>query len=180
MRTVTYGAACSLDGFITDRGGAIDWLHFSPDVGDFMASYWATVDTIIMGRKTWEAAASQRDDGGSESAAMPGITATYVFSRTLDRIDDPKVQLVKHDAGDFVRRLKGEPGKGICVLGGGDFGRSLLAEGLVDEVGLNIHPILLGGGVPLFLDAGRRIGLDLIESRVMEGGCVLARYRVAR
>ena len=51
---------------------------------------------------------------------------------------------------------------------------------LVDEVGLNAHPVLLGSGVPLFRDAGRRIPLELLESRVIDGGCVLARYRVRR
>lgn len=49
--------------------------------------------------------------------------------------------------------------------------------GVIDEVGLNVHPLLPGSGVPLFRDAGR-IPLDLLESRVMEGGCVLSRYRV--
>jgi dihydrofolate reductase len=173
MRLVTYGAACSLDGFITDRDGAIDWLHWSSDVDDVMTGYWKTVDTIIMGRKSWEAAVAQ---GGA--GAMPGITATYVFSRTLEHIEHPHVTLISEDAGDFVRRLKQQDGKDICVLGGGDFGCSLLTEGVVDEVGLNVHPILLGAGVPLFRDTGRRIGLTLVESRVLDGGCVLARYRV--
>jgi len=52
------------------------------------------------------------------------------------------------------------------------------AAGVIDEVGLNIHPVLLGSGVPLFRDAGRRIKLALQESRVLDGGCVLATYRV--
>jgi dihydrofolate reductase len=126
-----------------------------------------------MGRRTWEAAVAL-GAGGS----MPGINATYVFSRTIDRVDRPDVTLVSRDAGAFVRHLKELDGKDICVLGGGELGGSLLAEGVVDEVGVNIHPVLLGGGVPIFRDAGRRIGLELIESRIMQGGCVLARYRV--
>ena len=65
-------------------------------------------------------------------------------------------------------------------MGGGDLARTMLAEGLVDEVGLNIHPFLLGGGTPLFLDAGTRIQLDLAECRQIDGGCVLISYRVRR
>ena len=175
MRTVTYGAACSLDGFITAADGGIDWLHFSPDVHAVMGAYWATVDTVLMGRRTWEFAATQ--DGGDVGGAMPALT-TYVFSRTLPAIDRPGVRLVSSDAGAFVRDLKALPGRGICVMGGGELGTALLAAGVVDEVGLNIHPVLLGAGTPLFRDPGHRVSLDLIENRTIDGGCVLATYRV--
>ena len=91
----------------------------------------------------------------------------------------PGVTLVREDAGGFVRALKAQPGGGICVMGGGELAQALFAAGVIDEVGLNIHPILLGRGTPLFRDAGR-IPLELVESRVLHGGCVLATYRVAR
>jgi dihydrofolate reductase len=174
MRTVTYGAACSLDGFIVGPDGAMDWLHFSRDVQEATAAYWATVDTVLMGRKTWEVAAAQGGGGGSA-----GI-ATYVFSRTLREIAQPGVHLVATDPGDFVRDLKRRPGRGICVMGGGELAQSLLAADVIDEVGLNVHPVLLGAGVPLFRDAGRRIPLELAECRTLDGGCVLAMYRVRR
>jgi dihydrofolate reductase len=63
-------------------------------------------------------------------------------------------------------------------MGGGELARSLFAAGVIDEVGLNVHPVLLGSGAPLFRDAGRRITLELAESRVIDGGCVLSTYRV--
>jgi dihydrofolate reductase len=89
MRKVTYGAACSLDGFIAAPDGGVDWLRWSDDVQRITAEYWGRIDTLVMGRKTWEVAA-----GGSEgAAAMKGLTV-YVFSRTLKRIDAPGVQLV--------------------------------------------------------------------------------------
>ena len=172
MRTVTYGAACSLDGFIAAADGAIDWLHFSKDVQDVMGAYWKTVDAVLMGRKTWEVAVAM-----GNARATKGITS-YVFSRTL-RTVSPGVELVSTDAGEFVRELKARPGRGICVMGGGELARSLLAAGVIDEVGLNTHPILLGAGVPFFRDAGR-IALELKESRVIDGGCVLSTYRVMR
>ena len=175
MRTVTYGAACSLDGFITGPGGSIDWLHWSDDAQAIMAAYWKTVDTILMGRKTWEFAAAQ----GGEPADVPeGAPRSYVFSRTLELIDRPGVTLVKTDPAAFVRELKGRPGGDICVLGGSDLARSLIAAGVVDEVGCNIHPVLLGSGVPLFVDCGRRVSLELKECRAIDGGCVYATYRV--
>jgi dihydrofolate reductase len=60
---------------------------------------------------------------------------TFVFSRTLKEINDPGVQLVASEAVEFVRRLKQEPGKDICLIGGGELARSLLATGFVDKVG---------------------------------------------
>lgn len=175
MRTATYGAACSLDGFIAAADGAMDWLHFSRDVQDVMATYWPTVDAVLMGRKTWEVATASGGGGGGAASDV----RTYVFSRTLTSIARPGVRLVSDDAGGFVRELKRQPGKGICVMGGGELARSLFEAGVIDEVGLNIHPVLLGSGVPLFRDPGRRIVLQLVESRPIDGGCVLATYRVA-
>jgi dihydrofolate reductase len=172
MRTVTYGGACSLDGFIAGPDDAIDWLHFSRDVQEVMAAYWATIDTVLIGRKTWEVAARS---GGAP--AMEQSIATYVFSRTL-REAPPAVHLVADDAGTFVRKLKRQRGKGICLLGGGELARALFEADVIDEVRLNLHPALLGAGVPAFHNAGRRIPLALVESRVLDGGCVLATYRV--
>lgn len=192
MRTVTYGAACSLDGFIAGPGGAIDWLHFSRDVEQAMAEYWSTVDAVLMGRKTWEFAAAQGtggeptggpDSGGdtangsadNEGSAIPAVS-TYLFSRTMSQAP-PGVELVSTDAGGFVNRLKEKSGKGICLMGGGDLAGALFDAGAIDEVSLNVHPVLLGSGVPFFRQT-RRVALELTESRTIDGGCVLMTYRV--
>lgn len=178
MRTVTYGAACTLDGFIAGSDGAIDWLHFSRDVEDIMAQYWSTVDAVLMGRKTWEFAAAHdvADQPGSGRTRFPE-GATYLFSRTLHEAP-AGVGLVTSDAGGFVNRLKRQPGKGICLMGGGELANSLFDAGVIDEVSLNIHPVLLGSGIPFFRPLRRRIDLELIESRTIHGGCVLMNYRV--
>jgi dihydrofolate reductase len=171
MRTVTYGGACSLDGFLAGRDGALDWLHFSKDVEQFMTEFWKDVDTLVFGRKTWEVAAGQ---GGGGSSPLK----SYVCSRTLTSIKKKGVELVTTDAGEFVRKLKAGPGKGICVMSGGNLAGSLLAAGVIDEIGFNIHPVLLGSGVPAFVDPGRRVTLALKENRTLAGGCVLVTYTV--
>ena len=172
MRKVIYGGACSLDGFFADRDGAIDWLHFSKDVEKIMSASWATTDTILFGRKTWDFAAGQ-GSGGS----MKGISA-YVFSKTLTKLAGKGAELVTTDAGEFVRQLKSQAGKDILVMSGGNFATSLLKAGVVDEIGLNVHPVLLGNGPSAFLDPGARINLELTECRQLEGGCVFVRYAV--
>jgi dihydrofolate reductase len=173
MRTVTYGAACSLDGFITGPNENMDWLHESADVNEILRRYWQDVDTIIMGRKTYDFSLTM---GGAP--VMPGIKATYVFSRTRRTIDTPGMQLVSSDPAEFVRDLKARPGKGICLLGGSDLAQPLIAAGVVDDIGINVHPILLGSGTPLFRDAGHRVRLELTENRTIDGGCVFMTYRV--
>jgi dihydrofolate reductase len=122
--------------------------------------------------------AAASGQGGGDGGAS-GIT-TYLFSRTLRNHPPAGVQVVSDDAGEFVRALKKKKGKDICVMGGGELAQSLFEAGVIDEVGLNIHPVLLGSGVPLFRNPGRRIKLTLKESRVLNGGCVLATYRVRR
>lgn len=185
MRTVTYGAACSLDGFIAGKDGAIDWLHFSTDVEEVTGQYWSTVDAVLMGRKTWEFAAAQGMGGasgaepstgsGHDGGGIPSV-ATYLFSRTLTEAP-PGVELVSTDAGGFVKALKRQPGKGICLMGGGQLAGSLFEAGAIDEVSLNVHPVLLGSGVPFFRQR-HRLALELVESRTIDGGCVLMTYRV--
>ena len=176
-RKVIYGGACSLDGYLTGKDEAIDWLHMSKDVEEIMRTSWASTDTILLGRKSWDFMKAMGGGGGE----MPGVKAkSYVFSRTLKSISEKDTELVTTDAGDFVRRLKAQPGKDIMVMSGGNFATSLLKEGLIDEIGLNIHPILLGGGVPAFLDPGVRVNLELTETRQLDGGCVLVNYRVKR
>jgi dihydrofolate reductase len=172
VRKVIYGGACSLDGFLTDRNGGVDWLHFSGDVQKIMEQSWASADTILFGRKTFEVAAAQGGGG-----AMPGISA-YVFSRSLTALPGKGAELVSSDAGEFVRALKATPGKDIIVMSGGNFAASLLQAGAIDEIGFNVHPILLGGGAPAFLDPGLRVQLELTECRPLDGGCVFVNYRV--
>lgn len=171
MRKVTYGGASSLDAFITGPGEAIDWLRMSDDVGKIIAASWKGVDTVLVGRKTWEF--SQKMGGGPQ---MPGIR-TYVFSRTM--MEAPKgAELVRGNAVEFVRKLKAGPGGDIIVMGGGELGSTLIEGGVVDEIGLNIHPVLLGGGTPAFRALAGRVELELIEARAIAQDCVLVRYRV--
>jgi dihydrofolate reductase len=184
MRTITYGGAVSLDGFLAGLEGSIDWLHFSKDVQQVMTDYWKDVDTTLWGRKTYDVSVALKPSSARKSAKVKSpkrkgpVMHNYVFSRTLKALDDPNVELVTSDAVEFVRTLKQRPGKEICLMGGGELAQSLLAAGLVDEIGLNIHPILLGSGIPTFRDPGHRLKLTLTECRQLEGGCILASYKV--
>ena len=172
MRKVTFGGASSLDNFIARKDGSYDWLMWSKEAGEYMRDYWKTIDTIVMGRKTYEVALQH-----GASGEHPGIK-TYVFSRTLKPKNTARLTILSDDVVDVVRRLKKEDGKDICVMGGGLLAKPLLEAGLIDEIGFNIHPVLLGSGIPLFHEMSRQIDLELKECRRLSNGCVYVTYDV--
>lgn len=175
MRKVTFGGAVSLDHFIARDDGGIDWLLWSDDAAAIMKQYWTNIDCIVMGRKTYDFARAMAPKG---SASPYGELKTYVFSRTLDPAEHEGVEIVAEDPGRFVKKLKKQKGKEICVMGGGEIGTALLEAGVVDEIGFNIHPVLLGSGVPLFHKMKKHIDLELIEARAIAKECVYVLYRV--
>jgi dihydrofolate reductase len=150
----------SLDGFIAGPNGEYDWIVMDPDV-DF-AEMMARYDTFLIGRKTFEAMRRM----GEAAPPSPGIR-NIVFSRTLRPGDCPEVTL-SDDAETVVADLRTKPGKDIALFGGGELFRSLLAAGLVDEVGVAVVPVLLGGGIPLLPPPADRARLKLKRSRVYE------------
>jgi dihydrofolate reductase len=172
MRKVTYGGATSLDNFIAGPGGAIDWIRWGKEAGEVMKDYWKSIDTVVMGRKTFEVASR----GGSGGGGYPGVTS-YVCSRTLPPGERGGATVVA-DCVALVRELKAKPGRDICCMGGGELAQSLFEAGLIDEIGLNIHPVLLGSGVPLFLPMSRPVELELTECRAFKNGCAYVMYRV--
>ncbi len=174
MRKVTFGGANSLDNFIARKDGAVDWLMWSKEAAAFMTKYWKTIDTVVMGRKTYDVALEMSDGGGDPYAGVK----TYVFSRTLKAKPGSAVEIISENAMDFVRDLKNQEGKDICVMGGGLFAKSLFEADLIDEIGFNIHPVLLGSGIPLFHEMSHQIDLELIDCEKFKNGCVLVTYRV--
>jgi dihydrofolate reductase len=172
MRKVTFGGANSLDNYIARPDHAVDWLLWGKEAAAVMKDYWKTIDTILMGRKTYEVAVRR-----SRGAGSPGMT-TYVFSRNLEEGSHKGVTIIRRDAAEFVRELKEQDGRDICLMGGGELARPLFEAGLIDEIGFNIHPVLLGAGIPLFHPMNRQIDLELLECRPFKNGCVYVTYRV--
>jgi dihydrofolate reductase len=180
MRKVTFGGANSLDNYIARPDGAVDWLMWSDEAGEIMKDFWSKIDTMVMGRKTWDVAQANSPKPKKKSKAKNpyGDLKTYVFSRTLKAGEQDGAIIVNSDPGEFIRELKQKPGKEICVMGGGDLARDLFEAGVIDEIGFNIHPVLLGSGIPLFHGMTRQIDLELIECRPFKNGCVYVSYRV--
>lgn len=180
MRKAVFGGASSLDNYFARKDGTVDWLMWSDEAGEIMKDMWSRFDVMIMGRKTWDASVANFSEEELERARKmkPGM-ATYIFSRTMPAGElFEGTTVMNSDAVDFVRELKQQPGKDIMIMGGGDLAKSLFEAGLIDEIGFNIHPILLGSGIPVFHEMTRQIDLELIESRQFKNGCVYVLYNV--
>lgn len=170
MRLLRYQVAASLDGFIAGPNGEYDWIVMDPSI-DFGALY-KEFDTVVMGRKTYEAAAAQGGNG-----AMPGLEVV-VFSRSLPPASQKGVRIVNDDPGAVVAALKAKPGKDIWLFGGGSLFRSLLDAGLVDSVEIAVMPVLLGAGVPL-LPPGAATKLVLTDHKLLPAsGILMVSYSV--
>jgi dihydrofolate reductase len=177
MRKVTFGGASSLDNFFARKDDSVDWLMWSDEVTELMKDFWPKVDCIVMGRKTYDVTRKMSPPDTSGDSPF-GEIKNYVFSRTLEPGEREGVEIVGSDPGEFVRELKGREGKDICVMGGGDLAKTLFEAGVIDEIGFNIHPVLLGSGIPLFHEMNRQIDLELIECRPFKNGCVYVLYKV--
>ena len=183
MRKVTLGLANSLDNYIARKDGGADWLHWSKEVAEISARFMKTVDVILIGRKTYEVML------GYGQTSYPGAQ-NYVFSRSQKKgaalkrnlaskkKSDKNVEIVTADVTKFVADLKQKKGKGICLFGGGELAKSLFEADLIDEVILNIHPVLLGSGIPLFHEMKKQIDLEFLDCLILKGGYLAVTYRV--
>lgn len=172
MRKVILGLAISLDSFIEGPNGEYDWCFTDQDYG--LNEFFKRVDTVFIGRKSYEMSFGAESNGGFEFPKMK----EYVFSNTLKQIKDG-VTIVSGDIKTQVEKIKQEEGKDIWLFGGGSLTASLMNLGLVDELWLSVHPILLGEGKPLFQGLKDRTHLKLIDTKVYETGLVSLKYLLA-
>ena len=170
MRNIRYAVAASLDGYIAGPNGEADWILMDPDV-DF-AELWAQFDTLLMGRKTYDAAKARLGE-----AFMQG-KKTVVVSHTLRPADCPDLTILSDLTRDRVQTLRAQSRKDIWLMGGGELFGSMLALHEVDTVEVSIMPVLLGGGVPLLPPPSQRTILKFSSNKIYRSGIVSLVYEV--
>jgi len=181
VRKVTLGLANSLDNYIARKDGGSDWLRWSKEVAEISAAFMKTIDAILIGRKTYEVMLNYGETsypGGKNYVFSRSKKGRTALARALARKPDQNVEIVNEDATAFVGKLRKRKGKGIVVFGGGELAKSLFEAALIDEIVLNIQPVLLGSGIPLFHEMKKQINLDLIDSRRLKTGGLIVSYRV--
>jgi dihydrofolate reductase len=161
----------SIDGFIADARDGTAWMTGDP--GYDSAPFFASVDTVLVGRRSYEVMLRQ----GVRS--YPGLR-TYVFSRTLEPADYPEVRIVADEGVATVAELRAGRGKDIWLCGGGELFRSLLDADLVDTVELGVSPILLGQGRPLLPTRTYSRRLTLVHHETFPSGLLVLHYDVDR
>lgn len=177
MRTVSIFIATSLDGYIAKPNDDLSFLKMVEKPGEDYgyASFTSTIDTLILGRKTYdwvlkEIGAAHYDNGERD---------VYVITRT-ERPAVGKTQFFTGNPGDLVRQLKAKKGKNIYCDGGAEVINELLKQDLVDELIISVIPVLLGQGTRLFNDSRPEQALELVNTKAFDTGLVQLHYRRKR
>ena len=173
-RNIIVHIGTSADGYIARRDGDLEWLTSRPKPEGFygMGAFMRSIDTKLVGRKTYEVSRRMGANFGSKAR-------TIVFSRHPPPADAPSgVEFVHGAIGPFVKRLREEPGKDIWLMGGGELIASFLDEHAIDELVLTVAPVFIGDGIPLIARRHRHVSLDLQSVQHFEDGVVQLRYRL--
>jgi dihydrofolate reductase len=173
-RKIIVHIGTSADGYIARADGDLEWLTSRPAPPGFygMNAFMKSIDTKLLGRKTYEASLRLGAKFGAKDR-------TIVFSRHAPPADAPSgVEFVGADIKTFVSRLREQPGKDIWLMGGGDLIASFLDAHAIDEFVISMAPVFIGDGIPLIARRHRHVPLDLISSERFEDGLVQLRYRV--
>lgn len=175
MRKVILGLAVTLDGYIEGPNGEYDWCFTDQDYG--LNEFFSRIDAVFIGRKSYEIAQAYAEaNGGQLVPGMPPVKE-YVFSKTLKNVKEGAM-LLSDNALDAASKIKKQPGKNIWLYGGASLTDALMTAGLVDELWLSVHPILLGSGKQLFRPHQARTRLTLLDSKTYETGLVSLRYQL--
>ena len=169
MGQVIYYAAASLDGFIADADGGVDWLPQGQDDDYGYAQFYSGVDALLMGRRTYDQVLSF---GEWPYAGKP----TYVFTRRPPDDNPHGVRFVESDAADFMREIGDQYDGVLWLVGGGDLAEQFRRANLIDECMVFIIPVVLGQGVPLFGGDAPHTALALTEAQTYAHGIALLRY----
>jgi dihydrofolate reductase len=184
MRKLYSFMVVTLDGFYEGPNGEFDWPNVDQEFNEFGIEQLHDTDLLLFGRVTYEGMAgywptpAARQDDPEVAALMNGLPKVVV-STTLASADWAETRIVRDNLAEEIAKLKQEPGKGIAIMGSPGLTVSLIELGLVDELRVMVHPIVLGAGHSLFRTTRDRLRLELLQTRTFSSGNVLLTYRPA-
>src|SRR5215469_10608634 len=188
MRKIIVTMWVTLDGYIAGPNGEMDWIGeiYDEAMGNYEYDLISQADTLLLGRVTYESFAGSwphvpdnpnASEGEKAYARKLNAMRKIVFSRTLPSVEWNNSILVKEVLPEEIMKLKQEPGRDMLIYGSASIVRTLTNLGLIDEYQLLVHPVVLGGGKPLFQDIRDRRKLRLVKTKTFPSGVVGLYYQ---
>jgi dihydrofolate reductase len=181
MRKIVAGLLISLDGVVESPGKWGFSRYFSDEMSEGIAAGMAQADAVLLGRRTYLEFAELWPNQGSDVLMADFLNGSpkYVVSSTIDTLEWANSSLVAGDLAEELTKLKQQPGKNILIPGSPTLVRSLLRDGLLDELSLNICPLVVGSGMRLFDQMTAQVPLHLVESTTLRNGVLGVTYQPA-
>jgi dihydrofolate reductase len=185
VRKIVLMFSVSLDGFFEGGPGELSWHRVDDELHSYFNEQLRPMSAFLNGRVIYEMMAEfwpTADADPASSAPMVEFAGIWrdmpkiVYSKTLERADW-NTKIVRDVIPEEVRNLKAQPG-GDMSVGGADLAATFMRHDLIDEFVLYVHPVVLGGGTPMF-NPDKRIDLELVETLTFGSGVVMLRYRRA-
>jgi len=176
----------SLDGFVTGPHDEMNWIQMDEEIFEDATDLDDT-DTALYGRVTyqmmesyWPTVLSNPSSSARELQHAHWVEniSKIVFSHSLERAEWNNTRLIRRNIGDEMLKLKQEPGKNLMIFGSPGLTHSFIRWELIDEYKLNINPVILGCGTPLFENVSQRVNLHLLSQRKFSSGVIGLRYEV--
>jgi dihydrofolate reductase len=178
----------SLDGFTARPDGDLSWIVAEGEIFEDAIALTEQADTAMYGRVTYKGMESYWPTVPDNPSSSPdeihhaqwvNDVHKVVVSKTLNTVEWNNCQIIKDNLTEEINKLKAQPGKNIMVFGSPGLSRSLMRLGLIDEYRLNVNPVILGSGIPLFQDIQDTINLKLLNAKTFNAGVVGLHYRRA-
>lgn len=167
MRKTSLFIAMSLDGYIADSGGSVDWLKgqgSDKENIDTYSEFIKSIDTVLMGWNTYHQIVTEL----SPKEWVYSDLITYVITHN-EHTSSEKVRFTNINPVDLIKKLKKENGKDIWICGGANLVQQLVNEDFIDCYYITVIPVLLGSGIRLFENAKHGIKLKLLNTRSYNG-----------
>ena len=186
MRNVILLMHVSLDGFVAGANGEMDWIRFDDQLVDDVAELTDAADTALFGRVTyqmmegyWPTAADSADatKHDIDHARWVNQAPKIVFSRTLEKTEWQHSRIVRDHIPEEIARLKQQSGKNLLMIGSTSTAHTFMQLGLIDEYRINVNPVVLGSGIPLFAGIRDAINLQLVQAKTYASGVVGLHYQ---
>ena len=186
MRKIITTTWVTLDGFIAGPNEELDWVIVDEEMGIYEDDLVSAADTLLLGRVTYQSFAGSwphvpdnpnASEGEKAYARKLNAMRKIVFSKTLPTVEWNNSSLVKEVFPEDITKLKHEPGRDMLIYGSASLVRTLTNHGLIDEYQLLVHPVVLGGGKPLFQDIKDRRKLQLVKTKTFSSGVVGLYYQ---